>query len=226
MVVIVTSILLAFALDAWWSEYRQAREASDLRAALIAEFEVAGEELAVSVSRNERIIASADTLLRMLSGGTSPVVVAAGTVGALILTPTTDPQRGTLDALIASGRLDLLGSPALRGLLADWPAELDDVREEELAAKAFVHEHLALFLGRVTDLAPVYDWRIAERQSVEPGRLRQAGTVAVRDMSIRLDSDPELTNMIETRRYLARMVLTNFTTLTAAFDRIRAELAK
>ncbi len=222
-VLIIVSILAAFGIDAWWTARGELKEGSSLQAALASEFEAVGQELGFSVSRNEMIIAAADTLLQQLRREAPSVEVASGTLGALLLTPTTDSVHGTLDTLIASGRLDLLPNKSLQFMLADWPALLDDVREEEFAAKDFVHEQLTPYLGRVTDLSPIFVWRIEERQE-----RRNAGTVSekIKKVPTSLPTDPVLINLIETRRYLASYVLTNYVFLQSAFEQISVELAK
>lgn len=221
MLVIVASILLAFALDAWWNARLESREGRAVRAALISEFDAVRAEVAFSATRNKRIIAAADSILLLMRSATGPVEASAGTIGALILTPTTDARRGALDALIASGRLQLLGSDTLQGLVANWPAVLDDVREEEQAAKAFVHGQLMPHLSRVVDLSPVFTWRLSERRSTATVPAEISG------QRVRLPPDRELINLIETRRYLAAYVVVETdVTLNAAFGQIRAALSR
>ena len=106
MAVIVLSILLAFALDAWWDGRKETQEGRTTLTALAAEFDAAALEIAFSEARNRQVVAAADTLLQALRGGGARVELNASTLGALLLTPTTNPMRGTVDALIASGRLD------------------------------------------------------------------------------------------------------------------------
>jgi hypothetical protein len=108
MLVIIASILSAFALDAWWDARLESKEGAAVRAALVSEFEAVRAEVAFSALRNKRIIAAADSVLLLMRGATTAIEASAGTVGALVLTPTTDARRGALDALIASGRLQLL----------------------------------------------------------------------------------------------------------------------
>jgi hypothetical protein len=221
MVVIVASILLAFALDAWWDARLQSREGQVVRAALVSEFDAVRTEVAFSALRNRRIIAAADSILLLMRGATGPVEASAGTVAALILTPTTDARRGALDALIASGRLQLLGNDSLQGLVANWPAVLDDIREEEQAAKSFVHGQLMPYLSRVVELSPVFAWRLSERRSTA------SVPAEISAEPIRLLPEPELINLIETRRYLASYVIVETdVTLNAAFEKIRAALSR
>lgn len=219
-VLIVVSILAAFGIDAWWDARTQSSESYALQTALKVEFDEMEKELEFSISRNNIIITAADSLLAQLRIESSSMDVSSAYLGALLLTPTTDPSHGTVDALIATGRLEILPSKPLQYLLANWPAVLEDVREEELAAKKFVHEQLTPYLGRTTDLSTVFAWRLEERRNV--GNVSKQTDEAM----VRISIDSELINLIETRRYLASYVLTNYSSLEASFDRIRAELAK
>ena len=51
---------------------------------------------------------------------------------ALSVNPTYGPVRGTVDALISSGRLGILRNREIRNAVASWGAEVDDATEEEI----------------------------------------------------------------------------------------------
>jgi hypothetical protein len=90
-----------------------------------------------SVSDGE-VIQVADTLLR-----------------PLISFRTADPATGTLNTLLASGRIDLIRNQALQQALAGWPAELEDTAEDERLVRDFVHGQLINGLRSDVDLAGV-----------------------------------------------------------------------
>jgi len=73
-----------------------------------------------------------------------PVVDTLVTV--LISGPKVLPVTATYDALIASGRLDLLRSEELRRELARWATAIADLREEERDAFRQMDERLLPFL--------------------------------------------------------------------------------
>jgi len=212
--VIVVSILLAFALDAGWDARGDRVEAVSLRSALAVDFDAIRVEMDRARSRNELVIAAADSILAHLGATSGQADVPVAWLAPLLLTPTTDPRSGTLSTLIASGRLSIVGSPRLRGMLSEWPALLSDVREEELAAKTFVHEQLTPYLGRSTDLSRLYAWRL-NGLSLASGSER----LTVVDVHF------ELVNLIRTRRFLAGFVLNNYEGLEASLGLIRPALA-
>ena len=49
----------------------------------------------------------------------------------VVLKATYDPPMGTLDALIGSGELEVLGDADLVGQLTRWPALVEDLTEDE-----------------------------------------------------------------------------------------------
>lgn len=228
VIVIVVSILLAFALEAWWDEQRESREIKLSLNALSDEFEALEEVLTLSIARNEQVISAADSLLSVFKLGAEIVEVYSETLGLLLLTPTTDPRSGTLDALIASGRLDLIENLHLQAQLAKWPANMEDIREEELAAKSFVHEQFIPYLvHHAESLASVFDWRVAELDLRIP-ELSGTGTIPhkLRQARVKLHVDLQFINLIETRRYLANVIIKNYSVVDVAAEQIRLELEK
>jgi hypothetical protein len=67
-------------------------------------------------------------------------------VMALIGGPKVFPVTATYDALIASGRIELLESPALRRELARWSTAIANLRQEELEAFNQMDQRLLPFL--------------------------------------------------------------------------------
>ena len=207
--VIVASILVAFALDASWDTRNERVEAAELRAALVDDFTQTRIEMLRVRNRNEVVIGAADSVLTVLDEWPSSVSVPSRYFGALLLTPTTDPSLGTLQALISSARLRIIGDAALQGILSEWPAQLADVREEELAAKTFVHQQLTPGLGRAIDLSGAFSWRLSgERDS------------GLTEVSLTPSDLEAFRNLIRTRSYLASFVLEQ------ALDEIEAELTR
>jgi len=222
--VIVASILLAFALDAWWDRRQLRDEAHDLHVALLAEFQEAAVEVERAVDWNRGVVAAADTVLDQLGNPPGASQVSAGSVGALIRTPTTDPQDGNLTALLSSGDFGLVRGGALREAIADWPAALRDLQEEEIAAKTFVHEELVPFLAAAIDLDAAVAAHLAfvGLTSHRGGSASPTGTLPA-DV-VRLPQDPELRNLVLYRRYLSVLVVDNAAPIQAHLDHLIAQL--
>ena len=138
--VVVASILVAFALDAWWD----ARGASaDLRRELISvQSELAANRTAIAERvRDHRLaMSSIEEVIRLVEQGSANSTISDSLLyRAFVHSPTSDPSTGGLDALISSGRLALLQDASLKSFLAGFRNRVEDVREDELGSRHVGH---------------------------------------------------------------------------------------
>ncbi|MDX1674282.1 MAG: hypothetical protein R3314_05700 [Longimicrobiales bacterium] len=137
-VLIVASILLAFAIDAWWDEARDRAVETELPEAPVL-----------------------DTMLL-----------------AAIYTPTWDPGGG-VDALEASGRLELIRNRDLRDRLAEWPAVVEDRKEGAFQIRRLVRRSIVPHLGSMgislgRAFGTVMSWPPSIQSEAEAARVYRA----------------------------------------------------
>jgi len=147
--VIVASILLAFSIDAGWSNHIERQREREQLISMRAEFEasVTGlDEIITSIQGHAQNIESLISLLK--AAGEEPVLVSGALLGSVITWRTSDVSTSTLDALMASGELNQLRNVELRANLAGFPAFLLDVTEDELIAQTFAETQMSVFLAR------------------------------------------------------------------------------
>ncbi len=147
--VIVVSILLAFAIDAWWSDRIDQRREREQLFSMLTEFRasLSGlDEVLASVQEHAKNVESLIALLK--AAGDKPVMVPGSLLGSAITWRTSDVSTSTLDALMASGDLNLLSNVELRAKLAGFPAFLLDVTEDEIIAQNFAETEMSVFLAR------------------------------------------------------------------------------
>ena len=155
--VVVTSILIAFSLDAWWGEVQTGREVRE-------ELQGIDRELAANVTRVEyhidfmgRIIAASEALLeRMNLEASADEVLVSDTLAWFAFggaSPTLDASTGAIDALIASGRLQAVRSPELKGHLSGMEGRIQDAVEEQYVARSLRDQRLNPLLDPVLDRA-------------------------------------------------------------------------
>ncbi len=147
--VIVLSILLAFGIEAWWSERGERHAEAEALQGLRDDFVESLERLASAKSEHIEIRDASVRLLAMTGPDADPTVsdlVMDTLVMALIGGPKVFPVTATYDALIASGRIELLESAALRRELARWSTAIADLREEEQEAFDQMDQRLLPFL--------------------------------------------------------------------------------
>lgn len=148
-VVIVFSILLAFALDAWWDQRKHRAEENNQLQALRTELSESLPPLEAILMAIQDIAGKISTLTTLLEEAAGePVVISGELLGAVITWRTTDVSTSTLDALMASGNLNLLSNVELRAKLAALPATLYDLTEDEKIAQEFVEFHMGPLVAR------------------------------------------------------------------------------
>jgi hypothetical protein len=151
--VVVLSILVAFALDAWWDESALRREVL---------LDLGNVERELSVNR-DLVLFQQDLMRRMLVGSESlvEIMVANGdrdlidvtdTLAWLqFLTPTFDASLGATDALIASGRMASIEDPELRLELAGIRGLIRDAVEDQVVGRDVYYDLLAPAVYAVSD---------------------------------------------------------------------------
>jgi hypothetical protein len=145
-VVIVISILLAFALDTWRDGQIERTEEIAVLQNLQQEFMATGEEFDIYYGYHQRITASVGLTLEAareaMESGAADISIPDTALALVYLAPTFDPELGTLDGLLSSGHLGLIRDPQLRRSLAGWRGLLRDATEEEVRGQRHVVDQL------------------------------------------------------------------------------------
>ena len=157
-VAIVLSILLAFAIDAWWTEKQESEVEHAALRALHSDFVASREQLEVvhrsledgrsnfarfqSATTDELIEIDPDAIRWILSG--------------LVKNHTFDPLTATLDALANDGRLGLISDPQLLGHLSKWRRELDNIEDISFELRA---ESVLVRRAMQKHGGPFFRWR-------------------------------------------------------------------
>ena len=155
---IVASILLAFAIDAWWADREIDQWQSAQLRALREEFSTNLEGLGNVVRTHDSNARSLESLIAQIQGSDDKTLV---TVSDAVLAPlvawrTSDISTGTLDALLSSGRLADIDNSMIRRALATWPSEVGNAQEDEILAQNFVENVVAQALLGQGILGPAY----------------------------------------------------------------------
>ena len=137
-VAIVASILLAFAIDAWWQEKIEESRERELLIALLDDFSKSkssieeGRQFHLSVQQTNR---------KLLESIVSPVMSLSNLQIDQLLADLTwwDSQprffTGALNSLVYGGELSVIKDDELRQMLADWPSEIQ--RAEALRSQDY-----------------------------------------------------------------------------------------
>jgi hypothetical protein len=119
---IVVSILLAFALNAWWARVQAAEAETVILLGLQNDFEATVAELGRTRSGIERLRAACDTALHSTAPSTRVTSDEATRFLAELVSGGASyaPVEGTLNALLSSQGLGVISDPDLRSMLAGW----------------------------------------------------------------------------------------------------------
>lgn len=201
--VIILSILIAFALDAGWADHQERRLERTVLRELRDEFTSAEARIVGSMAELEAVLTASRELLSHL-GPDAPALAPATALdladGILNLN-TLEVPSSVLDSVIATGQLRLISDPALRTGLAEWPALVADVRENHDWHRAETDDFLVPYLARYLPLRnmnvasgtdwvspsgfdldpaglqhdPVFEGRLANRMSRQIATYRESG---------------------------------------------------
>ena len=127
---IVASILLAFAIDAWWNELQSDRAVGEVLKAVRSEMQFNIEALGISIVRHEEIVAAISTAQ---NNGT----VAGLPRKAVINVEVFEPSTGALDTLVATGLISDIDNTDLRISLGAFARLAQDLNERESRAVEF-----------------------------------------------------------------------------------------
>lgn len=130
--VVVLSILLAFAIDAWWDDRQLRAEEQDVLEALLSEFELSRDDLLATLDVHERSRRSTVRFLKLSGDEVSTMNIGEieDVIRFLAYPRTFDPVRGSLDALIGSGKLSIIEDRRLRVALTTFVNLVDDAQED------------------------------------------------------------------------------------------------
>ena len=127
---IVASILLAFAIDAWWNELQSDRAVGEVLKAVRSEMQFNLEALEISIIHHEEIVAAIETAQ---NNGTTDGL----TEKAVIDVEVFEPSTGALDTLVATGLISDIDDTDLRISLGAFARLAQDLNERESRAVEF-----------------------------------------------------------------------------------------
>lgn len=184
--VVVISILIAFALDAWWNDRQLQQETAEDLA--IVQFELTENIRLIRVTLDiiDEVLAANNVLIaELLTQADSTMVEIDDTTvwWGIFNNPTLDLSFGATDAWIADGRLGALGSSTLRQRLASVRGKVGDVVEEQqIAREISVREIYPLIMDEIGDIKLVQEIVSAglqARQKTSVQVISGSGTISV-----------------------------------------------
>ncbi len=125
-VIIVASILVAFAIDAWWDDRQEARQQAKLIVALKLDFETTKARLETSIEYPDSLIARTDSFLQTAgSDEVVPIDSLRHFGGGAFHKIDFEPALSAYESAVATGKLGLIESPKLLQLITEFNEERD-----------------------------------------------------------------------------------------------------
>lgn len=198
--VIVASILLAFAIDAWWAERKQRLEEAEVLAGLHREFTGYREELESDLAVHEQSVSALAEILRAIEAGrwVSERDAIDEVIAMSLFVHTTDLGNGVRDALVQGGRLEIVSDRMLRERLARWPGYYAEILDDETNGRQMVLGQLVPYLeGQGYPMGRVGFGALAKAGVDWPVKMHSIAEDPA--LVARLLADPRFRAMIEVR---------------------------
>jgi hypothetical protein len=146
--VIIASILLAFAIEAGWAEFRESQEASDLLQSIREDVVATQAEVAKQSGISEGLVIRARTLLDTLASSKSPDQLREGllTLGSIFVYHSWSPVDHTYAEAVNSGRLQLIEDHNLRIALAQYEAQIQGLSRVYASVEVQYYSQLEPFM--------------------------------------------------------------------------------
>ncbi len=161
---IIASILLAFAIDAWWTNRVERDVEAEELARLYDEFSTNRTRIGDSgwqggaADPSLSIFEMIDEALRQ---GIEVIDVPDELLAGMIDTPTFEAETPVLDGLVQSGRISIIQDRAILAALSIWERLLRNATDQDINARNLVHEQLIPALIEHGDVGDVIVGKIA-----------------------------------------------------------------
>lgn len=144
---IVGSILLAFAIDAWWEDRKERAYEEQALSGLEAEYRLHYEDISMQIEFHELLMSGVSQLMLACSTGRydDAEILLDDAIYASLVPVTTDLGSGVRDSLISAGKIDILQDLSLRNALSGWDRVVDEVVDGQLYSAELVRDHVFPF---------------------------------------------------------------------------------
>lgn len=180
-VVIVISILLAFAIEALWNEQLENFTESKELERLHTEFIANRDRIQRSVGSQETVRAATEEFYDLIKDVPDASIAQPSPnrlIQAMLFAPTFDVTTPVLDSLLLSGNLSVIEDEAVLRSISGWQRSVAQVTEAEVSARDFTDTELFPSLIKRGNIGPLLILNNDEQRPAEgagPGGIGGAG---------------------------------------------------
>ena len=221
---IVGSILLAFAIDAWWAEKLERVAEREELSRLYDEFASNYERLDSWVSdggtvyrQREAALSVSETLDAALKGGSETVLLPDLQIADIIQTFTFEAETSVFDSLVRSGRIEIIENREIVKAIAQWERTLRSANDQEQRGDRFVYDHLLPALAANNNIQHILLNQHGDDVQVDP--IDPSGVTEIR-------VDPLLVNLAAQRYFQIALIHDWLEYIRDSADHVMSEIAK
>ncbi len=217
---IVISIIIAFAIDAWWDERQERIFEQEALVGLRADYLNHRDTLTSDRTQHLSIIQHVTGLMDAGRKGVwdSDEFSILEAITLLWNPTTTDLGNGVRDSLISAGNIEIIRDEQLRYELSDWDSAMDELTDDQNLGSKMVMEIIIPYLTRsgISFKGAIDTFDENPMPLPSDARLLPSNSDAI----TRLLSDPEFRSILEIRHELLSHALGEYDTVIAAADSI------
>ncbi len=220
---IVGSILLAFAIDAWWAEKLERIAEREELSRLYDEFASNYERLDSWVSdggvvyrQREAALSVSETLDAALKGGSETVLLPDLQIAEIIQSPTFEAEASIFESLVRSGRIEIIENREIVKAIATWERLLRSATDQEQRGDRFVYDQLLPALAANNNIQHILLNQFDEVQVVP---IDPSGVTEIR-------VDPLLVNLAAQRYFQIALIHDWLEYIRDSADHVMSEIAK
>jgi hypothetical protein len=220
--VIISSILIAFAIDAWWSNKSDQIQRKSLLLSLNEDFENSMKQLNELKYNHYKIERNLEKLIIWSDIDILPkdyTITFDSILGSIFWRQVYDPPMGTVESIISSSRFDLIENQKLLSELTKWKALIENLNQIESSKVEHFYNFLYPYLSSKVSL-----------KDFDKGIPREVQWTHDLTKAYELLNDPEFQNLI----YMHWVIQWNINrevpdvenTIISVLDMSKAELLK
>ncbi len=220
---IVGSILLAFAIDAWWAERLERITEREELSRLYDEFSSNRERLDRWVSVDgfmQRIRTSSlrvsEIMDAAMKGGSETVSVLDVQIADLVRSATFEAETPVYESLVRSGRIEIVENREIVTAIAKWERSLRNAAEIEQTRRQFVNNQLLPVLAARSNIQHVLINRFVpiQLEPLDPNRMTE------------IHVDPLLVNLVGERSHWEGVALRSLTEVRGYADHVMSVISR
>ncbi len=220
---VLASILLAFAIDAWWAERLERVAEREELSRLHDEFASNYERIDSWVSdggiifrAREAALSVSETLDAALKGGSETASLPDLQIAKILQTPTFEAETPIFESLVRSGRIEIIENREIVKAIAAWERILRGSADQEQRGLRFVYEQLLPALAANNNIQHVLlnQWSPVQVVPIDPSGITKIGV------------DQLLVNLVAQRYFQIAMIHQSLKELQDSSKQVMSTIAK